>query len=566
MKFNKKLIPPILTSVLITVCLGLICYICLGIKPTHDISAIDEGWTISIDGKTFEDISFTEFYKSTDKKLSRGSTIIVTNTLPVMSDIPFPAMQFRSRYTTLDVYVDDELLYSFGNDIYENNKFLGKMYHFIPLPSDFGGKTLRMEMRVAESDAFSSLAPVLVGSHADLRGKFVNDHMLIIFTSMFLVIFGIAFACITVFFINDIPSIRSFFVGALLCINLGAWLSTYYNVLALFIYTETETQIEYFTMYLILPYLYLLVYFIQQIEKKKLYLGAGALCSGITLIQYFFHYILNIHMRATLPIYHVACILSFGLIIYYLKNKMFSTKPSSSSIIQLFGTMAFIIAEMIHILLYFLDTMHIPYYHFLSTAVITGGCLTFALCQLGNYLLFVTEYYAQKREYASLSHLAYADGLTNLPNRARSDKEFQDLDELKTDYCIISIDLNGLKIVNDKFGHPSGDKYIKDFSKVLISTFGDVGMCARIGGDEFLVIIRDSVGKDIELLLGRMDSALNVMNALYPEYRRSVATGHAFRHECGEEATSHEVYLLADQRMYEKKRKMHEELGIKNRL
>ena len=140
------------------------------------------------------------------------------------------------------------------------------------------------------------------------------------------------------------------------------------------------------------------------------------------------------------------------------------------------------------------------------------------------------------------------------------------MDELTTDYCIISIDLNGLKIVNDKFGHPSGDKYIKDFSKVLISTFGDVGMCARIGGDEFLVIIRDSVGKDIELLLGRMDSALNVMNALYPEYQRSVATGHAFRHECGDKATSHEVYLLADQRMYEKKRKMHEELGIKNRL
>ena len=63
-----------------------------------------------------------------------------------------------------------------------------------------------------------------------------------------------------------------------------------------------------------------------------------------------------------------------------------------------------------------------------------------------------------------------------------------------------------------------------------------------------------------------MESALNVMNAIYSEYHRSVASGYAFRHECKGEVNSHEVYLLADERMYENKRKMHEELGIKQRL
>ena len=180
--------------------------------------------------------------------------------------------------------------------------------------------------------------------------------------------------------------------------------------------------------------------------------------------------------------------------------------------------------------------------------------------------MFITQSYAQKQEYASLSRLAYADGLTNLPNRARSDKELQDLNDLDSDYCIISVDLNGLKFVNDEFGHPSGDKYIKDFAKVLTSTFDEHGFTARIGGDEFLVIIKDSEGKDIQAMIGRMESALNVMNALYSEYHRSVATGFAFRHECPEGTSSHEVYLLADERMYENKRRMHEELGIKQRL
>ena len=62
-----------------------------------------------------------------------------------------------------------------------------------------------------------------------------------------------------------------------------------------------------------------------------------------------------------------------------------------------------------------------------------------------------------------------------------------------------------------------------------------------------------------------MNSALNVMNALYTEYQRSVATGYAFRHEF-KNPTAHKVYMRADKRMYDEKRKMHESLGIHTRL
>ena len=79
------------------------------------------------------------------------------------------------------------------------------------------------------------------------------------------------------------------------------------------------------------------------------------------------------------------------------------------------------------------------------------------------------------------------------------------------------------------------------------------------------MIIEDASIYDIEALIGRMNSAINVMNALYPEYHRSVATGYAYKHECPEK-DSHEVYLLADQRMYENKKRMHEELGISARV
>lgn len=566
MKVNKRLLLPLISSILIATLLAIMCMALLQNSQNFPIVELDDGWKVSVNGSTTENVSLFEFYKCLDTKLLRGDRITMSHSLPDMDRIMFPAIMFRSRYTTLDCFIDNKLIYRYGNELYAKRGFVGKMYHFISLPSDFAGKELRFEMNVGENNAFSSLYPVSVGSAQDLKGKFIHEHMLIIFTSMFLIVFGVAFTCITIFFIHDIPSIRSFFVGSIFCINLGVWLSSYYNVMTVYFYTLDETQIEYFSMYLILPYLYLLVYFIQDIKNKRLYVTAGIVCTGVIIVQYILHYAFNIHMRETLPLFHLVCIASFGIILYYFFKDIKDFSPSESQTIQIIGTFVFTVAEIIHLLYYFLGNFHIHYSNYLSTVVISGGCLFFAICQLANYLLFVTQSYAQKQEYASLSHLAYADGLTNLPNRASTDKEMRELNNLTTDYCIISIDLNGLKLVNDKFGHPSGDKYITDFSKVLVSAFGDAGMCARIGGDEFLVIIRDSEGKDIDALLSRMDSALNVMNALYTEYHRSVATGHAFRHECGDGATSHEVYLLADKRMYENKRRMHEELGIKTRL
>ncbi|MBQ7657528.1 MAG: GGDEF domain-containing protein, partial [Butyrivibrio sp.] len=279
------------------------------------------------------------------------------------------------------------------------------------------------------------------------------------------------------------------------------------------------------------------------------------------------HYVFGIHMKVTLPMYHIAGAFGFGVLTYYLIRNIRKKDISESGMIQMLGMFVFGLAQFIHLGIYYLaKKQYIPNANFLSIMILDVGCLFFVLCQLANYLVFITSAYAQRQEYASLTHLAYADGLTSLPNRARADKILQDLEKTNLDYCIISIDLNGLKTVNDEFGHPSGDKYIKDFAKVLTTTFDGVGFCARIGGDEFLVVLEESSVKDVDALLGRMNSALNVMNALYSEYRRSVATGYAFRHECPDEATSHEVYLLADQRMYELKRKMHEELGIHNRL
>ena len=564
---NKKRALPIICASLVAVFITIILHFALAFKADYPMTELDDGWVVSINGTVHKNVSLSNFHSILENDLDTGDDIIMIRTLPDIGDFPYPVILFKSRYTTLTVYVDDIMFFEFGTDMYAEKKFLGKIYHFITLPEDYAGKELKFIMKVTENGAFSDLDPPLMGSQPDVEGSFIHKHLPVIATGMFLIVFGLAFLCITMFFVSSIPDIRAFLLSSLFCMNLAAWIMCYYSILSPFIYTRLETQIEYFTMYLIVPFCFMLLYLVQKIENKKMYLSALFLATGITITQYVLHFIFNIHMKVTLPLYHVAGTFGFAVITYYLIRNIRKKDISQSGMIQMLGVFAFAVAQIVHLIIFYLSSL--GYMHtgnYLSIISISAGCMIFVMCQLANYLLFITSAYAQRQEYASLSHLAYADGLTNLPNRARADKVLEDLDKTDLDYCIISVDLNGLKVVNDEFGHPSGDKYIKDFAKVLTTTFDEIGFCARIGGDEFLVIIEDSSEKDVDAYIGRMTSALNVMNALYSEYHRSVATGYAFRHECPENATSHEVYLLADQRMYELKRKMHEELGIHNRL
>lgn len=562
---NKNKLPYILCSVIIFAIAIIGSSLALTSIPRYKIIPLDRQWDMSINDVQLSDVTLSQFHTYYKPVTKKHDHIVMKCTLPDQS-VPTPVIMFRSRYSTLKCYVDNQLIFDYGMDYYQKDKFLGKMYHVISLPSNYPGKELTFEMYLGGTNGYVNIGPPLFGSQPDVTGQFVQDNLIIISTGLFMFIFGITFLCIGLIFTNYVAEIKSLVIGSIFCMNISVWLLSYYNLLSLFVYTEAETEIEYFTMYLVVPYCFIILYYIGNLKGNRLYTGLMLFCCSVPFVQYILHYVFNIHMRETLPVYHMSGLIAFGVLTVYanmIRRKKINVPENTR--IQMTGLFTFAVGELMHLVIYVFDILHIHTNQFINKAVISLACLTFAVCQLATYLVYITSSYAKKRENASLSHLAYADGLTNLPNRSKADKLMTELNNASDDYCILSIDLNGLKEVNDKFGHPSGDKYIKDFAKVLNNTFGEEDFLARIGGDEFIVVIRNADNKDINTLIGRMNSALNVMNALYTEYKRSVSVGFAFKHEA-KDNNSHSVYLLADQRMYENKRRMHYEMGITPRL
>ncbi len=137
----------------------------------------------------------------------------------------------------------------------------------------------------------------------------------------------------------------------------------------------------------------------------------------------------------------------------------------------------------------------------------------------------------QKEAEEHLRYLSLHDPLTGLYNRLYADTEIERLKtSRKYPVSILMVDIDGLKAVNDSEGHAAGDRLIKNAAYILRQTFRPEDMVARIGGDEFLVILPSMDGISLEQSLNRMKVYKANFNASSPDVSVSFSTGSATAH------------------------------------
>ena len=107
-------------------------------------------------------------------------------------------------------------------------------------------------------------------------------------------------------------------------------------------------------------------------------------------------------------------------------------------------------------------------------------------------LTLIKTYMAILRNKNRIKFLAYNDVLTSLPNRTAFEKDIEKLTAIQKDrFIIIFIDLDRFKIINDTLGHNVGDEMLKIISSKINKIFGTNNKLYRMGGDEFVGIIKD---------------------------------------------------------------------------
>lgn len=111
----------------------------------------------------------------------------------------------------------------------------------------------------------------------------------------------------------------------------------------------------------------------------------------------------------------------------------------------------------------------------------------------------------KKKAEEKVRYLSFHDGLTGLYNRAYFDEEFKRLDtERQLPITIVMGDLNGLKVINDAYGHSEGDILLKKIADILKDAFRKEDIISRWGGDEFIAILPKTSTKDAKNIIRRI--------------------------------------------------------------
>ena len=179
-------------------------------------------------------------------------------------------------------------------------------------------------------------------------------------------------------------------------------------------------------------------------------------------------------------------------------------------------------------------------------------------------LLSLIDITARKKAEAYLEYLGRHDSLTRLRNRAFYTEELNRITRKGPwPLSVLTIDLNGLKTVNDNQGHAAGDSMLRRAGEVLASAAQGKTFCAaRIGGDEFTVLLPGSDERVAVNLQERIESMVELNNQFYPGQKLSMAIG---RSVAGSAVEVEKALHEADQAMFEAKRAYYDHHKIDRR-
>lgn len=176
---------------------------------------------------------------------------------------------------------------------------------------------------------------------------------------------------------------------------------------------------------------------------------------------------------------------------------------------------------------------------------------------LSNSLENIRKLIHLNKAMDELNRLYVIDPLCNIYNRNGfinlADAKFRECAEKNQKVMLTFIDMDGLKFINDNYGHNEGDFAIQRLASVIQESCVN-GICARFGGDEFVVFSFDVAENDAETFKRRFNAKIESMNSIIKKpYTLSASVGSVIA-VAGSENTLYSVIKQADEKMYEVKK------------
>ncbi len=473
---------------------------------------------------------------------------------------------FRSKNIIVQVYLHGDCLYE--SDVPGaalNSDAVGTNWNYVALPSSGAGQQLEVRVTTTYVSAKARIDNVYLGAARD---------------SLLLTIYSKSFAIVT--------CLLFLFVGLLLvladiAVNVTGqknhelrYLGIFSLVIALWCCMETYV-IQIFTgdartvhiascCMLMLAPIATVRYLYEAYGDGLRYMVR--IVVGLSVTEFVLNVILQLtgtaDFQLTLRLSHVLLVMAaailFGTVLYFTIKNYHENSSLFFKVIRVVGLGSIALAAVIDIIRFYLGSGND------IARFVRLGVLIFIICYGGCSLERYMNAIRLGAKAEIISQLAYEDGLTGLGNRTLFNERLAALEERKIkenlEVAIIMLDVNNLKVVNDRLGHQMGDDMLVKSAELIQQTFGKEGEAFRIGGDEFVVIIKgENVDVRYESSRQQFESAVEAYNSASDKtFAIRIAYGCSIYTPESSEITLIDVQNQADTKMYAHKKQMKENI------
>ncbi len=533
----------------------------------YPITKLDSGWTVITDKGKLDGDKLSEIKTG---YMSIGDECVMLYTFGDDVDyynMPAPTLYIKTLYSAVDVYFDEELIYSFGDEYYNAGRLVEKKINYITIPDKFRGSNLKIVLRVSDDDAFYALGPVYLGNRQDLLRMFFNERRTPLFVGIFLMLFSIMQMIFIPLIYSKTRRNLSLHISMIVTLMLGIYIMGFYNLFSvIFEIPNLNVVFEYFSLYM-LPSLMTIYFTILTEGRIQTLYKAFVVFDILVFVGIFTLYALNIaSLTKFLYFQHgLAMVQCIPFIVSVLREK---EKKRSTYFDKIDEASDRSIA--VGFLLYFAGGFA-DVFRFIVIRTLTGkeaafnipytifGSIIFAASLCTHYILQAVIRTGMENTKRTLMQKAYCDPLTGLANRIQYEQCLRELGTKKEKFAIVSIDIDNLKEVNDVLGHSAGDSLLKNFANILMIVFGRCELVVRMGGDEFVIVITGKMADDTQKLIEEMRKEIDKCSEIEADFKYRVSFGIASSEDIDYGRRVFDVYMLADKRMYDMKNKHKEE-------
>lgn len=516
---------------------------------------LNDSWELWINGQSYGKVTLEDFRFP---PVQKGDQIIMERILPDNWTILEGVLRIHIRQTAVSIFVDGKKVYTYGYDRAAFGKTVGSGLQFIDFPRSYQGKRLTIQMELVENHAFTRQDPIRIYEWKNAYRVLMTENRIPMLFGSFLLIFGLATAMVTIFaVVFSVKYIRLLCVS-IFSICIGLWTLCYYNVIMIFsIPLYSVSLMEYISLYLcpipLTVYMYEDVKRMQSSVFRMLYWILLSVQVFATTVILVLHTKDIVHFAVTLKYMQGLIVIS---LVYFFIVVLSNLKKSSQTENRLFLAGMLVIGVCItHDLAVYCSDRYFGYTIPTVRGLSCLGVIIFIFILMISFYMNLTRKLMWETERNSLIKSAYTDELTQLHNRRYCMEYINQMkQEHEQKFTVICFDLNNLKQMNDTYGHAKGDILIKSAAEVIAETFEAYGVVARMGGDEFVAVIKISDEEQVRTLMTEFGQNIDHKNRQTEGLNMSIACGSAS--SSAQETDIDKIYQLADDRMYENKKQM----------